>query len=69
MDQDLEREGGWGGKQTHERGVNHVEQRATVCFLSPSLELCTFGGGGQKTANNAAIQRVISLLLIRNNVI
>lgn len=38
MDRDLE----MGEKQTHERGVNHVEQRATVvCFRSPFLELNT----------------------------
>lgn len=67
MDQDLER----GKKQTHERSVNHVEQRATVvCFLSPFLELNTVHIWRRpKMSNNAAIQHVISLLLNRKSVI
>lgn len=67
MDQDLER----GGKQTRERGVNHVEQRATVvCFLSPFLELNTVHIWRRpKTVNNAAIQHVIPVLRNRNSVI
>lgn len=59
------------GERTHEHSVNHVEQRATVvCFLSPFLELNTVHIWKRpKTANNAAIQHVISLLLNRNSVI
>ena len=65
MDQDLEKEDGGaegGGKQTRERSVNHVEQQATVvCFLSPFLDPNTLQTR-PKTANNAAIQHVVSLL-------